>query len=368
MLQLSVVSSDKEFLTLKQDWQILLANSSANSLFCSWDLALLFWRVYGSDAQLKIVCVHRHNQLIGIFPFYVVRHRLMKLFSVRKLRWLGTGGDTSPDYFGGIVHYRHMEHYQSLLADAVMQLRECWDVCDLRDMHTGVEPRVMREHCLGTLRYVHTSTQEIIVAKLKSNWDEYLAQLSSNRRQQIRRARRRVFEQEGIQLDRLSGEEDLERWFQALVTRHHQRWYEKTESTNAFSSDRYNLFHRQFMRSMLEHNALRLWGLRKDSSLIAVLYFLSDGQSTYYFQGGFDPGYDELKPGMVLLSCAMEEAIKEGCEVFNMMKGDYHFKRSLAKQQQFTHAAILIANTFSGLIYWIRFAVLPKLKHFNPRR
>lgn len=361
-MQLSVISNEKEFLTLKQDWQILLANSSANSLFCGWDLAWLFWRVYASDAQLKVICVHTHNQLIGIFPFYVARHRLMKVFSVRKLRWLGTGGDTSPDYFGGIVHHQYAQYYQSLLADAVMQLHEDWDVCDLKDMHAGAELPVISARGRGVLRYAQASTQEIIIAKLNTDWDEYLAELSSNRRQQIRRARRRVFEQEGIQLDRLSGEEDLERWFQALVALHHQRWSEKEESTNAFSSDNYNQFHRQFMRSMLEHNALRLWGLRKGNNLIAVLYCLSDGRSTYYFQGGFDPGYDELKPGMVLLSCAMEEAINEGCEVFNMMKGDYDFKRSLAKQHEFTHNALLIGRSFSGLLYYLRAVLLPGLK------
>ncbi len=361
-MDISIITQDKQFAALKQDWQILLANSPANSLFCSWDLAWLFWQVYGKQAQLRIICVHRHNQLIAIFPLYIGRRRLLKLFNLRTLQWLGTGGDTSPDYLGGIVHNHYLDHYQSLLADGLRLLREQWDLCDLRDMSTPLSADPIRQRLRGELLHAGTQVRDIIVAELKPDWDAYLGELSSNRRQQIRRARRKLFEPGQIQLDRLSGAGDLDSWFDALVRLHHKRWQDKGEAEHAFRTTEYNTFHRQLMARMLDNNALRLWGLRKGDELIAVLYCLSDGHSTYYFQGGFDTDYDELKPGMVLMSCAMEEAIKEGCDIFNMMKGDYDFKRSLAKQQDQTHSALLVANTLSGWVYVLRFVWLPRLR------
>ena len=362
-MQLSTVTTEKEFARLQQDWHILLANSNANKLFSSWELAHTFWQVYGGGAQLRIVCVHHNNQLIAIFPLYIRTSPMMKLFTLRQLLWLGSGGDTSPDYLGGIVHQDYDELHESLLGKAIDQLCAQWDVCCLVDMQRHIERERMCREIDCRLLYGRLDTREIICAQLAPDWDEYLAMLSSNRRQQIRRARRKVFEQEGAELVRLSSSADLDVWFSELVRLHHKRWQQKGEQEHAFRSDHYNSFHRQFMASMLERNALRLWGLKKGEAMIAVLYCLSDGDTTWYYQGGFDTDYDQLKPGMVLMSCAMEEAIKEGCQRFNMLKGDYDFKRSLAKGNDTTWSVTLARPSLAGYAWTLRYVLVPALKN-----
>lgn len=361
-MQFSILTTEKEFEQLKQDWNILLANSRANHLFSSWELANIFWRVYGKFAQLRIVCVHHNHQLVAIFPLHLRRRGLLRIFSVRVLQWLGTGGDTSPDYLGGIVHQKYADQYQHLLGQAVHSLSNEWDLCELSDAAEMVDPVAMRASCNGALLHAKSTQRSIILAELLPDWDAYLGKLSSNRRQQIRRARRKVFEQENIVLDRLSSVDALDEWFDDLVRLHHKRWQQKGEGEHAFRTESYNAFHRQLMLAMLQGNALRLWGLKKDGKLIAVLYCLSDGQTTFYYQGGFDTDFDELKPGMVLMSCAMEEAIKEGCTKFNMMKGDYDFKRSLAKEEDQTHSTLLVRSTFSGIVHVARFVTFPAMK------
>lgn len=361
-MQFSTVTTDKELSRLQLDWQILLANSSANALFSSFELADIFWRVFGGGAKLRVVCVHKNNRLIAIFPLYLRQRRVMKLFSLRVLQWIGTGGDTSPDYLGGIVHSDYDDQHEALCGQAVNFLQNEWDVCELRDMQQRIDIEGVRAACKSGLLHAGEKERPIILAELATDWDSYLAKLSSNRRQQIRRARRKAFDQEGIQLDRLTGAEQLQHWFDSLVQLHHKRWQQKGEGEHAFNTTSYNDFHLSLMASMLEGNALRLWGLSKDGRLIAVLYCLTDGVTTYYYQGGFDTDFDELKPGMVLMSCAMEEAIKEGCAHFNMMKGDYDFKRSLAKEEDRTFNVTLVRPTFSGLVYALRFILLPRVK------
>ncbi len=361
-MQFSTVTTDRELLRLEQDWRILLANSSANALFSSFELADIFWRVFGARGKLRIVCVHRNSQLIGIFPLYLSQRRVMKYFNLRVLQWVGTGGDTSPDYLGGIVHADYDDQHEALCGQAVNFLQDEWDLCELRDMQQRIDIDDLRKVCQSGLLFADNTERPIILAELSTDWDSYLAKLSSNRRQQIRRARRKAFDKEGIQLDRLTSAEQLQHWFDSLVELHHKRWQQKGEGEHAFKTTNYNDFHRTLMASMLEGNALRLWGLSKDGRLIAVLYCLTDGVTTYYYQGGFDTDYDELKPGMVLMSCAIEEAIKEGCTHFNMMKGDYDFKRSLAKEEDRTFSVRLVRSTLSGFVYSLRFIFLPRVK------
>lgn len=362
-LQFSVISQPEGMAGLRGEWQSLLQQSSANPLFCSWDMADIFWRHYADDScVLRLVCVREGAQLLAIFPFYIRRQHILRVVPVRTLLWLGSGGDTSPDYLGAIIHARAGQHADDWFVEALALLRNEFDVAGLRDMQRAPDGVGLRQNARIPLLHSGVSRREIIVAELTPGWDDYLARLSANRRQQIRRARRRVFDQEGIQLDRLCSIEQLDQWFAELVRLHHKRWQQKGEDEHAFRTPAYNRFHRDFMAAMLDGNALRLWGLKKNDQLIAMLYCLSDGNETYYFQGGFDTDYDDLKPGMVLMSCAMEHAIREGCRRFDMMKGNYDFKRSLAKDTGFTWDLLLIRPTPAGLLYQLRFVVLPRLK------
>lgn len=360
-VQFSIVTTQEALFSLQHEWQSLLDNSDANAVFSSPELAQIFWTVFGEGASLRLVCVRQDDQLVALFPFYVRRQNLLKLFTLDVLHLLGTGGDTSPDYLGGIVHRDVSAQHQALFSQALGLLQREWDLCDIRDMTVKPDLTRLRQACDGGLLHASESSRPIILAVLADNWDAYLSKLSSNRRQQIRRARRKIFDQ-GIELDRLENLDQLDDWFDSLVRLHHKRWKQKGEGEHGFNTERYNNFHRALMSTMLERGVLRLWGLRREGELIAVLYCLTDGDSTYYYQGGFDTDYDQLKPGMVLMSCAMEEAIKEGCKNFNMMKGDYDFKRSLAKEEDRTFSAVLVRPTLSGAVYTLRFVLLPRIK------
>lgn len=365
LLSFSVIDQPEELAGIRQEWQALLLQSDANPLFSSWELADIFWQVYARDQdRLRIVCVREGRQLLALFPFYLRRRHLMRVVPLRALHWLGTGGDTSPDYLGGIVHRQYGDQYDAWLAQALVMLRDQFDVADLRDMQRAVDVMVLQRAAAMPMLHAACRERTIMVAALTPDWDAYLARLSANRRQQIRRARRKVFEQEGMVLDRLCHADQLEEWFSELVRLHHKRWQQKGEGEHAFRTSHYNQFHRSFMGAMLEGNALRLWGLKKDGRLVAMLYCLSDGHTTFYYQGGFDTDYDELKPGMVLMSCAMEEAIREGCREFNMMKGDYDFKRSLAKETASTWNLLLVRAGLVGVLYQLRCILLPAVKRW----
>jgi len=120
---------------LREEWQALLQQSSANPLFCSWELADIFWRHYADDrCALRVVCVREGRQLLAIFPFYIRQRRILRVLPVRTLLWLGSGGDTSPDYLGAVVHTRASQHLGDWFVEALTLLRDEFDVAELRDM------------------------------------------------------------------------------------------------------------------------------------------------------------------------------------------------------------------------------------------
>jgi CelD/BcsL family acetyltransferase involved in cellulose biosynthesis len=116
------------------------------------------------------------------------------------------------------------------------------------------------------------------------------------------------------------------------------------------------------MKQLFEQDRLRLYCLESDKQLVAMLYCYRWKDGIYFFQGGFDTDYEDLRVGNVIMGFAIEHAINEGNRVFDMLKGDYRYKRSLAKNRN--HTWYIIATRFSvpGLIYRFRHELLPFLK------
>jgi CelD/BcsL family acetyltransferase involved in cellulose biosynthesis len=44
------------------------------------------------------------------------------------------------------------------------------------------------------------------------------------------------------------------------------------------------------------------------------------------YNSAFDRKWQQLAPGMVLVAEDIQQAIEEGCEVFDFLKGDYAYK------------------------------------------
>ena len=50
-------------------------------------------------------------------------------------------------------------------------------------------------------------------------------------------------------------------------------------------------------------------------------------EGTYsLYNSAFDRGWQQLAPGMVLVAEDIRQAIEEGCDVFDFLKGDYAYK------------------------------------------
>jgi len=82
----------------------------------------------------------------------------------------------------------------------------------------------------------------------------------------------------------------------------------------------------------------------------------------YYFQGGFDPAMSKLRPGLVLMGHAIEQAILEGTRTFDMLRGEYEFKTHWAKERHETAQIAVSRITPAGLTWHLRTEILPALK------
>lgn len=362
-MKIKVVSTENDFNELKDDWVRLVEMNSELSVFQDWEWQRLWWKNYGDNKSLKIIVAYSNDQVIGILPLYIQRQKLMRFANVNVMRFIGTGGDTSPDYLGLITQDNHNEELLELFVDAVLDMKMEWDSLNMTNMGTcdGVVTRLAdrcKEENLSNLLIVDA---HIPIINLSNNWDDYLSELSSNRRAQIRRSRRKFEEQPGSKFYIWENGENLSFAVDKLIELHHKRWQGRSDSY-AFSSSEYVSFHREIIQKLFARDLIRLCCLQVEGKIIAMLYCYKWNQKYYYFQSGIDPDYAHLKPGAVLMSYCIEHAIKEGAGIFDMLKGDYSFKRSLAKQENTTWRFAAYNNSLRGNLMWMRKEKLPTFK------
>jgi CelD/BcsL family acetyltransferase involved in cellulose biosynthesis len=328
-LDISVVSELQAFDQLAPDWIELQSRDVSSSIFLSWDWQRLWWKHYGDDRELCIVVARMGRQVVGLLPLYVERHRRAGgLFEARKLRQIGVGGDTSPDDLGGLFvpeHEREATH-----AIVRYLARECrkWDMLDWSDLAPGtpLADTLQTELRAEGLRVNCVRSDPITFGRLPGCWDAYRRSLSRNRREVMSRKRRKFEALAGACCRLIEGPTEVDAAFDRLAELHRLRWSSRTERP-AFSTAQYMGFHRELMRALVPHGRLCLLELELGGRSIAMLYGLRYKGRFCLFQTGFDPAYAQHSPGDVLMGYAVELAIGQGHDIFDMLKGDHEYKR-----------------------------------------
>jgi CelD/BcsL family acetyltransferase involved in cellulose biosynthesis len=85
-------------------------------------------------------------------------------------------------------------------------------------------------------------------------------------------------------------------------------------------------FHRLSAPGLLRAKLLKLFVLRIEGEAVAALYGFLHRRRFYYYLGGYDPRFSLLSPGTLLIGHALEQAIAEGAQEFDFLRGQEAYK------------------------------------------
>jgi CelD/BcsL family acetyltransferase involved in cellulose biosynthesis len=193
--------------------------------------------------------------------------------------------------------------------------------------------------------------------------DAYLAALpSANFRHRCRRALKegRAL---GTEFVRAGTRVEAEEMFSAMIDLHQRRWGER-DRPGAFASDVFT----DFQHLLLERyfpagdGAARehawLVGLRRGHRWLAIRYLLRAGDTLYDYLSGVDTSTEggisaALAPGLLLHLQTIEAcaADTDGIAFYDLMAGDYDYKRKLALQEDSLPTLDLFARTVRSRLW-----------------
>lgn len=332
-LNIKVLRDANEFAALGESWQVLATCDPDATLFNDWHWNNLWWQHHQHLGQLFVVLVYQEQRLVGLAPFYKDQSKALGLFAQSTLRFLGTGGDTSPDDL-------------NVLSDPGLRTAVCESVCHFIFADNSIERMLLADVPLESEFYkvftrlakkqlgytLKPVVSERRCASLPRNWAGFREQISRNTHKQIKRRSNRLNAAGDVHMQVCGSIEEVNVAYDALVQLHLARWQSKPQGDSAsFSSPAYVEFHRALVTKLFAEDQLRLFTLKLDGKVIAVEYAFLYNHTLLFFQTGFNPEFEHLSPGHVLMTFAIQQAIEWGQSKIDLLKGDYDYKNSYAR-------------------------------------
>jgi len=282
---------------LEEDWVRIHGSSPDSGLFNSWYWRKLWWEHYGDMGELYIVVVKEQGVVQGIAPLYRLTTKSLKIAQADTIRFIGCGGNTSPDDLDVIIHPDASEAVIKALTTQIMSLKEIGRL-QLSDLpkDSPFLKAILDSAAPAGWSMPLIKNQPRKVHTLPDTIQGYEKSISRNSRKQRKRRRRRLSEAGEYKYHLCRTPEEVESAFSELATLHQNRHASKGEQ-GSFGSEKYRNFHLALMKEALKRDELRLYVLVLNEETVGIEYSYLCNGTLMFFQNGFDPQFEWLSPG-----------------------------------------------------------------------
>jgi len=311
-----------DWLGSEADWARLLARSSADPLFLSWDWLTLWWQCFAGalSAAPEIVGFYRGDDLVGVAPLYrrrVVRSRVIPATSVQLIgvSWRDSGPLMS-EYIDILATTEETDAVRRTCARVLLGER-AWTEWVIGFTAAG------RQWCdafersePGQQHYVRDLDRLVSYqADLSRGFEEYLRGLGQSTRRSMWHLRHRLAQQGNVSLELLPAEK-IESGFSDLNRLHQVRWQRPAFTGRSLE------FHTRLARRLASGGELALSRLSVGGRVVSVLYDIRKNARQYNISMGFDPSFGaRFSLGLIHLGYAMEAAVERGVSIYDFLGG-----------------------------------------------
>ncbi|HZI21909.1 MAG TPA: GNAT family N-acetyltransferase [Gemmatimonadales bacterium] len=331
------------------EWEELRQDSPAASPFASWAWHRA-WAESAPPEELRasygVVLRNAHGALDALLPVAVgvVPFRRRR---VPALTW-AVGDVGCPD------HLDVLARPGALLEDAIPTLLALpWDVAILSNLapHAPNAVRLAAALARAGCAVRWNAGARCPYLELPGGWEEYLASMSANRRQALRRRERTLEREHAVVVTDYDAEHLAAGWHH-LVALHEQRWTTAQGGGGTFSDPRVERLQRVFAEDLARRGQLWLTTLDIDGTPVAAWYGFAERDTVYFYQSGRDPRWKDKSVGVALMMNMIRRAIERGYRRFDFLRGDEPYKREWTAAGAMAQELVAFRPSWRG--HWLR--------------
>ncbi len=358
-----LIDNIEDFEKLKETWDSLHSQTRDQNIFTSWMWQYHWWKVFGNDQALRIILLKEEGQVFVIAPLYIQETKLLGLMRRRSIRFIGSS-QVGSDYLNLIYKGESQKDCWVCLIDFLRKDRK-WDLLDLTDISSEVFSDKFIE---GTLfaRYgkgILKDYTKCPVAKLPAKFEDYIAELSSSRRKDVRRKLRKMSKLEGFEFKIIETESELAEIQQEFIEINKERLADKG-ICGGFQRSEFRNFHLNIMSLAARQGILRLAIVKIKNELAGGLYIFRCGSSYLFYQSGMNAKWSGYSPLTVLFAKTIEQAILEKMEYFDFLQGDESYKVSWTHFIRINRRLLMANRHIKGVFHLIFYRIIFGIRNF----
>jgi CelD/BcsL family acetyltransferase involved in cellulose biosynthesis len=296
----------------RRDWMRIVELDPAATFFHTPRYLKLYWEEFDHEAGLTLAFAEEDEETVGVAAFERVG---------TTLRFLG--GTEVTDYMGPVALPGTEERVAKELFDALGTLT-WWTDADLRGLPEESPWLARLTDAASEAGYAVEMGEDSIAPflSLPPTHEEYLASLPGKLRHEIKRKARRLEAETGgyrlVESTRESLVEDLDCFF-AL--------HRSSEGPKGkFMQPGMEIFFRRLGDTFLPDGVFHLAFVETGGTKVAGALGFSFKRTFFLYNSAYDREWSRLAPGMVLVGDMIRRAIEQGCDAFDLLKGDLEYK------------------------------------------
>ncbi len=305
-METEIVRDAAALLEFEPEWTRFADRISPPTPFQTPEWLATWWRHFGSG-ELRVLVFRRGREIAGVLPCF-----LHQWNGRRQLTLIGSG---MSDYLDPLFEPGSADEIVPLIG-AQLRMWADWDLCAWQDLS--------HETALAALGAVADEIPCSAIA-LGSSFEEFLTARPKDLRRNLRRYKEKA-ESVGSVTFEVRESADREP-MDALIRLHRARW-ERTGSAGMIESNHAEAFVRAAAQRMAERGWLRIFIVRFDAGIAAVLLALCNRTTIFSWLSAFDPEHEKFGFGRELLAQAIRYAHERGKRSWNFLRGDEAYKFS----------------------------------------
>jgi CelD/BcsL family acetyltransferase involved in cellulose biosynthesis len=310
-VRIEEVTSAERLKSLGPEWSDLWMRCPDATPFQSPEWLLAWWRHFGNN-NLWTLSLHQGRRLVGLAPLFVHGHRD---HSLCQLSLIGTG---ISDYLDFLLEPEIALIGTEMILRHLALQRSRWDLCDFQELRAESPLVAVRATTELHTRILTMGVSPVL--SLPKTAEAFRASLTSMCRRNLRRALRLLGECGELHFESPDAERRPE-FLEAFFRLHQARWNQRN-LPGVLATPGIQAFHQEAAAGLMRRGCLRLYGVRHNGRVIAVLYGFARNGRVYAYLAGFDPALAQYSPGTLLTNHAIEEAIRNGDREYDFLRGE----------------------------------------------
>ncbi len=338
LLNVRLITNEDDFLNIREQWNALLAKSTSDAIFLTWEFQYTWWQSYKTDKELTIILVEQDGKIIGIAPLYAAYGRVLSITKKKQVEIIGGHGA----FFENLDFIVERGCEEMVLREIISFLFSKdfpkWDIIFLSAIRETSVVMPLFQSLLKEKR-IHNSavnTRESLIVQLPDTFENYVGAMSKNTRNGVKYSVRKFEKLSDIKLEVVQHNADIQSVFDDFVQIHQKRQSVLgKEGSFRVTRKAYNTFHKRIVDLIEPLGWLYFVFLKQGKTNVAAYYnFLYHNKMSSYAIG-LNPDFAQYSPGKVLMYKLIEQLYTTHIRCYDFLRGTdeykYHWTKHVIK-------------------------------------